>query len=236
MTTFAKYSKNSSSLDMKNKPKVSILMAVYNTDFALVKRAIDSVLNQTFQNFELLIIDDGSDNDSQNQLLGYAKKHEDKITYLWHKNCGQSQSINRGILNSKSEYITILDADDEYEPNHLWSCLQEMEYADLIASTTKTIVDKEEDYYVPDKHDTKQVIHVDECILFATLFGKRKVFTNLKFQDFYAADADFYERAGQQYNVRKVDLRTYVYYRNIPGSISATLKRENALPSSLCHS
>ena len=69
---------------MKNKTKISVLMAVYNTDFFLVKRAIDSVLNQTFQNFELIIIDDGSNNDPENQLLSYAKKHENKVIYLRH--------------------------------------------------------------------------------------------------------------------------------------------------------
>jgi glycosyltransferase involved in cell wall biosynthesis len=50
---------------MKNKTKVAVIMAVYNTPFTIIKRAIDSVLNQTFQDFELLIIDDGSTNDSQ---------------------------------------------------------------------------------------------------------------------------------------------------------------------------
>ncbi|MES2517250.1 MAG: glycosyltransferase family 2 protein [Bacteroidota bacterium] len=212
---------------MENKVKISVLMAVYNTEFFLVKRAIDSVLNQVFQDFELIIIDDGSDNDPQNQLLHYAKQHEDKIVYLRHQNCGQSKSINRGLLNSKGDYITILDADDEYKPNHLMSCLEEMKFTDLIASTTKTIVDKDDDYYVPDKHDPSRVVHVDECILFATLFGKREVFTTLPFQDSYAADAHFYERASQKYSVRKVNLRTYVYYRNIPNSICSIKKREN---------
>ncbi len=212
---------------MEKQTHISVLMAVYNTDFFLVKRAIDSVLKQDFQDFELIIIDDGSHNNTQNQLLNYAEKHEDKITYLRHKNCGQSKSINRGILNSRGEYITVLDADDEYQPNHLRLCLREMKYNDLIASTTQTVVDSEEDYYVPDKYDTSQVIHVDDCILFATLFGKKEVFANLKFQDIYAADSHFYEAASKKYIVKKVDLRTYIYYRNIPNSTCAKMKIKN---------
>lgn len=209
--------------------KISVLMAVYNTEFALIKRAIDSVLNQNFQDFELIIIDDGSTNDTQSQLLDYATMNENKVSYLRHANRGQAKSINRGILNSIGDYITILDADDEYKPNHLWACLQEMQFADLIASTTKTIVDYEGDYYVPDKHDNSQLIHVDDCILFATLFGKREVFLNIKFQERYAADAHFYERAALKYLVKKVDLRTYIYYRNIPNSTCANLKRQNVV-------
>jgi glycosyltransferase involved in cell wall biosynthesis len=206
---------------------VSVVMAVYNTDFHLVKRAIDSVLTQDFQDFELIIVDDGSEIDAENQLLNYAKKFEDKITYLRHKNKGQSVSINRAILNSCGKYISILDADDEYKSTHLRACLQEMKSADLIASTTETIVDKEEDYYVPDKFDPFEVIHVDDCILFATLFGKKEIFTTISFCDMYGADALFYENAAKKYQVRKVNLKTYIYYRNIPGSLCATLKRKN---------
>lgn len=201
-------------------------MAVFNTDFALVKRAIDSVLNQSFQDFELIIIDDGSHNDSHNQLLSYAQKHEDKVVYLRHSNRGQSMSISRGILNSTGEFITILDGDDEYKPNHLQSCLQEMNDTDLIASTTETIVDTDDDYYVLDRQDHSQFVHVDDCILFATFFGRRAVFLNTKFLDKYGADAHFFERASQQYRVRKVDLRTYIYYRNIPNSVCSTLKKQ----------
>ena len=207
---------------------ISVLMSVYNTDFAFVKRAIDSVLQQSFQDFELILIDDGSDNDPEHQLLSYAKQHAHKITYLHHPNRGQAKSINRGILLSSGKYISILDADDEYKPNHLFACLQEMQHADLIASTTHTIVDREDDYYVPDKHDLNKVVHVDDCVLFATLFGKKEVFLRIKFQNRYAADSFFYEQAGQHYNVRKVDLRTYVYYRNSPGSICTRLKEKFA--------
>ena len=135
---------------MGRKVQISVLMAVHNTDFGLIKRAIDSVLNQSFQDFELIIIDDGSQNEEQHKLLQYVKQHEDKITYLWHTNRGQSQSINRVVPMSKGEYVTIIDSDDEYKPHHLSSCLQEIQNMDLIASTTDTIVDSEDDYYVSD--------------------------------------------------------------------------------------
>ncbi len=212
---------------MQHPATVSVIMAVYNTPFHLVKRAIDSVLNQTFQDFNLIIIDDGSDHDPYNRIINYAEKNKQKITYLHHENCGQAESVNIGILQSKSKYITMLDSDDEYQPHHLESCIKEMKQADLIASTTQTVVDKEEDYYVPDKYDRTTSVHVDDCILFATLFGKKEIFTKLKFHNSYAADAHFYERAAEQYNVRKVNLRTYIYYRNNPNSICAKIKQEN---------
>ncbi len=212
---------------MNLKKKITVIMSVFNTPFILTKRAIDSVLNQDFEDFELIIIDDGSQNNTQKEILDYAIKYEDKITYLRHKNCSQAASINKGILISNSEFITIIDADDEYKSNHLSTCLSVIELSDLIASTTETIVNHESDYYVPDRFDNSQVVHVDDCILFATLFGKKEVFTSLNFNNMYAADAHFYEQAEQQFMVQKLDLRTYIYYRNHPDSITVRLKDES---------
>jgi glycosyltransferase involved in cell wall biosynthesis len=214
---------------IENVGLVSVLMAVYNTNFSLVKRALDSVLNQTYPYFEIIVLDDGSDNECLHKLISYTQLHQDKITFLQHENIGQSLSINRGITISKGNYITILDADDEYESQHLQFCLNEMKQYDLIASTTKTIVNSDADYFVSDKHDTSKLIHVDDCILFATLFGKRIVFEKVKFEDKYAADAHFYEMATDIFNVGKVDLRTYIYYRNNPDSITALVKERNAV-------
>ncbi len=216
---------------MLNQTKVSVLMAVYNTDFSYIKRAIDSVLIQDFQDFELIIIDDGSTVTNRESLLQYAEKHENKIIYIRHSNRGQSESINRGILNSVGEFITIIDGDDEYKSHHLSSCLREIKEEDLICSTTETIVDTNDDYYVPDKNDTKKLIHIDETILFGTLFGRKKVFSSFSFKSGFAADADFYERAKTQFRVKKVDLRTYIYHRNIPNSICSTIKKENLINS-----
>jgi glycosyltransferase involved in cell wall biosynthesis len=209
--------------------KVSVLMTVFNTNFTYTKRAIDSVLKQDFQDFELIIIDDGSKENNRKSLLDYIEKNENKISYIRHSNCGQSESINRGVLYSLGEFITIIDSDDEYKPNHLSNCLREINELDLICSTSETIVDNEEDYYVPDKNDLTKLIHLDEATLFGTLFGRRKVFTSIKFKTGFAADADFYEQASKLFCVNKLDLRTYVYHRNIANSICAKIKKANLI-------
>jgi len=212
-----------------NTTKVSVLMTVFNTDFFYTKRAIDSVLQQDFQDFELIIIDDGSKENDRESLLNYVEKYENKISYIRHSNRGQSESINRGVLYSQGEYITIIDSDDEYKPNHLSTCLREINEMDLICSNSETIVDSENDYYVSDKNDLTKLIHLDEVILFGTLFGRKKVFTTIDFKTGFAADSDFYERATQLFRVKKLDLRTYVYHRNIPNSICAIIKKANLI-------
>lgn len=214
---------------MLNTTKVSVLMTVFNTDFSYTKRAIDSVLNQDFQDFELIIIDDGSKGNDRELLMDYVEKNEDKISYIRHNNRGQSESINRGVLYSLGEYITMIDSDDEYKYNHLSSCLMEINDLDLICSTSETIVDNDNDYYVPDKNDLSKLIHLDEATLFGTLFGRKKVFTSIEFKTGFAADADFYERATKQFCVKKFDLRTYIYHRNIPNSICARIKKANLI-------
>ncbi len=201
-------------------------MAVYNTEFHFIKRAIDSVLEQDFQDFELIIIDDGSKGNDRKSLLEYVERHEDKIVYIRHSNRGQAQSINRGVLISVGEFITILDSDDEYKPFHLSACLQEMEDADLICSTTETVMNSSDDYYVPDKNDLSKPIHLDDAVLFGTLFGHQKVFKSIDFEGGFAADSAFYERAQIQFKAKKVFQKSYIYYRNNPNSTCAVLKKE----------
>jgi len=193
----------------------------------MVKRAIDSVLNQDFQDFELIILDDGSDNGTNAQLLKYVENFEDKISYFRHKNRGQSNTINRGIRLCSSAFISIIDADDEYKPNHLSTCLRAMASHDLIATHTDTVVDGLEDYYVPDKYNNDNNIHVDDCILFATLFGKSEVFNKNFFENKYAADSEFYEKSAKTFNVAKLSTRTYIYYRNHSNSLTAKMKLNN---------
>lgn len=205
--------------------KVSVLMAVYNTPLELVKRAINSVINQDFQDFELLVIDDGSEVKLSRDLVKYCADFEEKISYIRTQNKGQSFAINRAVHFAQGEYIAIIDSDDEYKPDHLSSCLNEMVHADLISSLPDTVVSSNEDYYVADKHDLRRNIHVDDCILFATLFGKKEVFKSIRFENRYSADSHFYEQASKKYKVKKSLRRTYIYYRNLSTSITAQYKQ-----------
>jgi glycosyltransferase involved in cell wall biosynthesis len=213
-------------------PKVCIIMAVYNRDFKLIERALNSVLKQDFNDFEIIIVDDGSDFKTGNEILKYAIKNSNKITYLRHKNIGQSLSINKGLLNTQSKYIGFIDSDDEYKINHITECLKHLEpNYDLIASLTENIANDEEDYFVPNKYNINENIFVDDCIVFGTLFGKRNVFNKIKFHDVYSPDSDFFERASKIYKTQKFDLKTYIYHLGSKDGIMTTAKnkRKNCL-------
>lgn len=98
-------------------PKISIVINIYNLNFEYVKRSVDSVKNQNFDNYECIIIDDGSCkeltyNDFYNEIC-----KDRRFRYFYHKNKGISLSRNKGIKESKGEYIFFLDGDDFFVDN-----------------------------------------------------------------------------------------------------------------------
>ena len=97
---------------MKSTAKVvSIILPCRNADPVLLGRAVDSVLAQTFAEYELLILDDGSDEDFQESLRAEAAK-DGRIRLIRQEPSGVSAARNRGIREAEGEYITLLDADD----------------------------------------------------------------------------------------------------------------------------
>ncbi|MFH1771972.1 MAG: glycosyltransferase family A protein [Candidatus Omnitrophota bacterium] len=97
-------------------PRVSVIIPTYNCA-KYVTEAIDSVLGQTYKDFEIIVIDDGSTDFTKQRLLPYIEKG--RIKYLYQENSGHAVSRNTGIRNSSSEYIAFLDADDLWMPNRL---------------------------------------------------------------------------------------------------------------------
>lgn len=98
-------------------PLVSVLMPVYN-DEANIANAVESVLQQTYQNFELIVVNDGSTDKSLSILLDYQQKDQ-RIKIVNQKNQGLANALNNGINHCSGKYIARLDSDDVSYPHRL---------------------------------------------------------------------------------------------------------------------
>ncbi len=93
-------------------PQVSVIIPTYNRSVVL-PMAIDSVLNQTYKDFEIIVVDDGSSDNTREVVAGYASRHA-QIRYVWQENKKQAAARNFGIQLAKGEYIAFLDSDDTW--------------------------------------------------------------------------------------------------------------------------
>lgn len=99
------------------RPKISVIVPIYNAELYL-EQCIESVLNQTLRDIELLLIDDGS-TDNSFLICEKYKKRDNRIQLYTNKNVGQGLERNFGIKKSTGEYIAFLDSDDQYKENML---------------------------------------------------------------------------------------------------------------------
>jgi len=201
-----------------NKGIVSIILPTFNRAKYL-SRSIDSVIAQTYSQWELVIIDDGSSDNTQEMLKSYLDQYPN-IKYFYHSNRGAALSMNEGIKRSGGEFITFLGSDDEYLSDHLKLRIEYFNSnkdVDLVHTTAKIIGNR----FVKDKNDLSKNIHLNECILGGTLFGRRKIFEMLNgFSNVsYSPESDLIERAERKFHIKKLDLPTYIYYRDTPDSI-----------------
>ena len=95
-------------------PRISVIIPAYNRANYLTE-AINSVLSQTYRNFELIVVNDGSQDNTEEIL----KKYTGKIKYFYQENNGVSSARNKGIDNSKGEFLCFLDSDDLWEKKKL---------------------------------------------------------------------------------------------------------------------
>lgn len=173
-------------------PKISAIMALYNTPYKLLEKTLNSILNQTFSNFELIIIDDAS-------MINYKdffKKFNDKrIKYFkLEKNAGPGHARNEGIKKALGEYIAIVDSDDIYYPQRFEKQLNFLENNQEISLISCA-------FKFSNKNKIPEVLEKDEDIKTALLFNsalsnpaimfRKKVF--IENDLFYAEDINFAE-------------------------------------------
>lgn len=203
----------------KRIPFFSIIMCTFNRNH-LISRALNSLLLQTEKDWECIIVDDGSMDETFHTVKKYADIHAN-IKYVYHSNKGTGLSRNAGILAASGMFITFLDSDDEYHPDHLSirkTIFEEYTNLDLLHGGVDIIGNP----YVPDKDDYSKQIHLSECVIGGTFVIPRYKlhqiggFSNLR----YADDADFYQKAvDASWNIAKIDYPTYIYHRDTPDSL-----------------
>ena len=103
--------------------KISVIIPAYNHE-KYVTEAIESVLNQSCQDFEVIVVNDGSTDSTEKKILAIQDR---RIRYVSQENSGAHAAINRGIALARGEYISILNSDDVYLPKRLETCLAFLE-------------------------------------------------------------------------------------------------------------
>ena len=119
---------------MEHKCLISIIVPVYNVE-SYLERCVNSIINQTYHNLEIILVDDGSP-DGSGDLCDKLAKNDDRITVYHKKNGGLSDARNYGVQNANGEYITFIDSDDFVAKDyieHLYSMIQEFN-ADIAAA------------------------------------------------------------------------------------------------------
>jgi glycosyltransferase involved in cell wall biosynthesis len=204
-------------------PFFSVIITAYNRS-ALLVRALDSLISQSENDWEAIIIDDGSTDDTALRIAPFLKLGKN-IHYTWQKSQGASGAKNTGIHLSKGKYITFLDSDDEYYPCHLQSrrrILEAHPQAEFLYGGTKVVGNE----YVPDRFDYGKMIHLNDCSVGGTFFIKRELFFSLGcFADIpLGSDADFFDRINTSGIFKiKAEATTYIYHRENPNSITKNL-------------
>ena len=204
-------------------PYFTVIIATYNRS-KLLKRALESLMHQTEKDWEAIIVDDGSTDDTYSQF-SLLKKELTQVKYVKIKHGNEVRSKNIGILLSTGKYITFLDSDDEYHPDHLKSRKQLLNQNASIQFLFGgiTLIGNE---YVPDRFNCLNKIKLEQCVVGGTFFIERKVMTSLKGlkQLPLGADADLFERAKEaRINMMKTNLPTYIYHHETADSITNTL-------------
>lgn len=153
--------------------KISIIIPCYNVEKWLIDRAIKSVINQSFNNYEIIIVDDGSEKKYHNYLVFWKEKNH-RIKLITVQNQGVSVARNIGIHEAKGEYVTFLDADDAFVPgflNHAHSLVVK-ENPLLVIGGIKMTTKIDENIKLPDKINYKVLLDDDVKKLKKKLIGK----------------------------------------------------------------
>lgn len=219
---------------MNSSPKISVVMPAHNTG-RYIKDAIDSILNQTFTDFEFIIIDDCSTDDSYRIIKEYLNKDDRIILFRNEKNLGIASTRTKGTLCARGKYIVTMDSDDISLPTRLEKQYKYLEahkdcgvvgsHVEMFNGNNEIVGTKK---FQENDIDLRKRIFLYSPVVQPAAMVRKEVFDNIGYYDpkyVNASDLDFWFRLGTKYkfsNIQEVLLR----YRIHNGSITVNnLKR-----------
>lgn len=212
---------------------ISVIIPTYNRCKEL-PRAIESVINQTMSDWELIIVDDGSSDETAAVIAKYAEKHEN-IHYHYYLNMGASVARNIGVSLSKGELIAFLDSDDIWTQNRLLSVYEiyikeKKGNKFYLTDFRNNLVD----YSLFNRNFLKSP-HFKQMLLAANFLGgtinmviPRKILFELEGFDTLMTsteDHDLYVRLAESYDIVYVPGEYAIYYLDTSNRISGTSER-----------
>lgn len=153
-------------------PKISVIIPCYNQE-KYIAECLDSVLAQTFDDFEAIVVNDGSKDNSLDIIKEYASKHPDKIRYIDQQNQGVVIARNIAISQAKGKYIYPLDGDDKIAQDcleNLYNAISTTNYR-VVASETR-MFGKYSGYFWQPKFTKYEMYGCHECCVISALFYK----------------------------------------------------------------
>ena len=179
--------------------KISVIIPVYNVEKFLA-RCLDSVINQTYKNLEIICVNDCSPDDSAKILEDYAKKDKRIRIITFEQNRGQSCARNQGLKVSNGEYIYFLDSDDWIATDFIENIYGIAKNKNLEAVCTTDIVDVKEDLSEKKTYTTRGNRKI--CTLLQVLFNAMVLVT--KKDIFGTFQNNFYGRS---------EIRRYIFFQ-----------------------
>jgi len=214
---------------MSDSNLISVLLPVYNCE-QYVEKAIQSILDQTYTNFELLIIDDYS-NDNSAEIINNFTKFDDRVSVIRNDdNLGITKSLNKLLSLAKGEFIARQDADDisQKERFHLQLDFLQKKNLDVVYTRSKRIDNRKIipgfSFYFPQRI----VVRYKNPFIHGTLFAKKNVINNLGGYDerfIYSQDYKLVtDLLDQGCNIKI--MRDVLYSSNFTGNISSINKEQ----------
>ena len=199
-------------------PLISVITPAFNAAKTIV-RAYDSLLSQTFRDWEYIVVDDGSGDGTEGMVRQFHDARVRKLTRI--ANSGTGAALNAGARQATGRYLAFLDADDEFLPTHLAEHVEIMERdagIDLMWGGVELVIKDESQAWIPDLVRGLGLIHVSECVVQGTIFVRRAVFDAVAYSEdrsIWYQDFDFVQRVrAANYRVERFHSPTYRYYRN----------------------